>query len=946
MIKQIPLDGGLITQIDGEEVGLNACTELINAEFDKPGIIYKRKGTGAEVTTGKTFISILRWVNPYFTNGITWIGLDNNGEVWYSAGTSADLTSWTSLTDLNVANTRIYNHGSFLRVAGGTTVQPKIIQDIDRDFFYTDETTSLFSFDNIHIGNPPKYPTTFTISADETYTKVNQNGGGELPFSSDAKFCFYKFTAVFDGNQELPFKDEYKAFSVSAHTPNTNVQIRLKFDEDDWDPRITSINMYRAITDSQVPDDSLYQKINTFETTLSTATDWINGTGETGKQVFSGNSAIESDVTTSHKLYWASAVAGLSDTTPLYTGSGGSKHTISEVHTNHLYIGNDFDGSNDYWGTTKYWDIVDEGLLVVNGDFESDTSGWDFGAGTESSSSASPKAGSKSLLITNTITTGSYLQSASEITATVGKKYKVSCWASYNKGSGSGITLATFLDMTLQVYMGGSYTDLETIRCNTGAGFQQLSGTFTATGNFKIKIKVSVTGAGLATCASDSVLYVDAIECNKVLQSGTTVYTGDNVFALNDSGVDVGAGINKVATVGGTDYIVLDNIIDVFKVTGTPFTSPSSAITITSAGDQWSADTGNVVYLDTYDTGSPAGVYHPLAGVSCVATNYKYSTITDGRHFVAGVRLDPRATTGSFEDRDNWVIFSELNQYDILPISNYIQLRDLQGGAITGLSSLMGDLVVFMERGIYRVSVPSSDPKAWTLSESEENIGCISDTSISAYNSGLFFYGKDHMYYLDANFQATPVTSTIKDTFQSLVTSAGRTFYDVKKNRLLCRFGASNSTIYSLDLSSFPKERWTKVTTGLGDMDIFTLSEDLLLYSYDETTGKIKPHSDAKTESTSFKRTTGWISQSNLDRSGVLRRLNLKYKSADDITAKCYIDGDATTVVKTITIPADTSGADWYKCKPNVRCRSYMIELSTPSSTNDVEIRRLEVEFE
>ena len=59
-----------------------------------------------------------------------------------------------------------------------------------------------------------------------------------------------------------------------------------------------------------------------------------------------------------------------------------------------------------------------------------------------------------------------------------------------------------------------------------------------------------------------------------------------------------------------------------------------------------------------------------------------------------------------------------------------------------------------------------------------------------------------------------------------------------------------------------------------------------------------------------------------------------------------YIDGDSSTVVKSITIPADTTGADWYKSKPSARCRYFMVEITSASSTNDVEIRRLEVEFE
>ena len=949
-IQQIPLSSGLITQADGEDVGINGCTELINAEFDKPGIIYKRKGAETAVDTNKTFIAIFRWVNSRFTNDIAWIALDSAGEVWYSAGTSANLASWTTLTDLNVSDARIYNHGTFLRVAGGTTVQPRIIQSIDRNFFYTDTTTSLHSYDALNVGLPPKYPTTFTIIADATYTKLNQGGGGNLPFATTAKTCYYKITPVFDGNQELPFRDEYKAFSLTANDPpNSNVQIRLGFNDGvgNWDPRITSINLYRAITDGHVPEDSLYQRINTFETTQSTATDWINGTGETGKQVFSGGVAIDADATTSHKLYWHATQLTLEATTPLW-GSG-SKHTISEVHTNHLYIADDFDGSNDYWGATKYWHIRDETNLVANDNtytrewsFESDMTGWT--AQTDADETATAVGDSTQLTIeTSGSKTGSNhlkyvgssaggqdesLQMVNYIPATVGEKFVVSVWL---KDTG------TITGYKMEVWSTADSSASNTVTKHLSGTWQQFSCVYEHTGGTGFKIVFPENFGG------SSAVHFDAIEVTKIIQSGSAVYSGDNVFALEGSVSGTDGAVDKVAKVGGTgDHIIVNNITDVFKVNATPFSTPSSAILITSAGDQWSQPAGDAIALDTFDTGFVAGAYHPLAGVGSTEVNYKYSVITDGRQFVAGVRLDPNAYTGSYEDHDNWVIFSELNQYDILPISNYIQLRDMQGGAIVGLSSLMGDLVVFMERGIYRLSVPSSDPTAWSLSESEENIGCISDKSITPWESGIFFAGKDHLYFLDSNFRATPVTKSIKDAYQA-VNPLVTTFYDVKKNRLLMEFGAYYDDNYSLDLSLFPEERWTKVS---GDMDMFTLDENLNLYSYDGATQLIKKHDGSKDETTSFKRTTGWISQANLDKSGVLRRLNLKYKSGDAITAKIYIDGDDSTVVATVAIPVDTSGADWYKWKPNVRCRSYKIELSTSASTNDVEIRRIEVEFE
>ncbi len=980
MIQQIPLNGGLVTQVDGEEVSINACTELVNAEFDKPGLIYKRKGSATGVDTNKTFISIFRWVNPFF--GITWIGLDSNAGVY----SSPDLITWILRTSLSVADARIYNHGSFLRIAGGITDQPRVIQDIDRKFFYTDEETYLDSHDALHIGMPPKYPATFAIdNSDATKTLLNLGGGGKLPFATTAKSCFYKFTAVFDGNQELPFKDEHKAFAMALQDPaasNSNVQIRLKFDEDDWDPRITSINMYRAITDAEVPDDALYQKINTFATTQSTAANWIDGTGERGKQVFSGGTAI-TGVETTHLLYWNTSSTTLQAATTVGEADSATiqRRTITEVHPNHLYLGAEFDASYDYWstqqpaGTTTYWHIRDETNLIENDNtntrewsFESDMTGWQATYSSSSTatavadttrlsitSSGGSKTGTNHLKYQGTSSAGEAnptLQMVTNIPASVGEKFVVSAWVKASRNSGTSYPTAYKMEVWASDDSSAS-----------NAHTQHLSGSW-------IQFKVYYThtsGTGFkivfpSDFGGNHNVHYDRIEVNKVVQSGDAVYSGDNVFALAGMGADDNT--DKVARVGATDHIVLDNITDVFKVAGTPFDGASHAsIAITSAGDQWSADGSDatIIYLDTYDTGFIGGAYHPLAGVSSTEVNYKYSVITDGRQFVAGVRLDPRALSGASEDHDNWVIFSELNQYDILPISNYIQLRDLQGGAITGLSSLMGDLVVFMERGIYRLSVPSVDPTSWSLSESEENIGCIVDTSITSWESGVFFAGKDHLYFLDANFKAHPMTASIKDDYQDAVTDKARTFYDVKKNRLLCRFGTDGATIYSLDLSSFPEERWTQVTSGSGDMDIFTVNENLALYSYDESTQFIKLHNDTKSESTSFKRTTGWVSQANIDRSGVLRRFNIKYNTTASVYVgvKIYIDGDDTTAVQWPdgntyhAIPPDTSGADWYKCKPSVRCRSYKIEIYesdvsgvAQSSTGDLEIRRLEVEFE
>ena len=349
----------------------------------------------------------------------------------------------------------------------------------------------------------------------------------------------------------------------------------------------------------------------------------------------------------------------------------------------------------------------------------------------------------------------------------------------------------------------------------------------------------------------------------------------------------------------------------------------------------------NTQQLFCLDCNLPDGTAHPT-GFTSLNTKYRLSRNINGRNYVADVKIKSGTEE---ESHGNWVMYSELNQPDVIPITNYISIDDAQGGKIVGLESLLGDLVVLMENGIFRLSIPAADPTSWSLSESEENIGCISSDSITRYEGGMFFAGQDHLYYLNANFQAIPITQTIKDEYQSLTTSDTRTFYEPKKNRLLCRFGADGSTIYTLELGEIPKEQWSKQVLG-DDMDVFVKDENSNIRSYDRTTQNIRLHDDSGQENVSFLRTTGWFSFRDLDDSQALKRLNVKYKSGDDLTVYFYTDGDDDTIANTATIPADTTGADWYKLNPMVRGRSFKIKITSPSSTKDVEIRRMEVDVE
>jgi len=222
---------------------------------------------------------------------------------------------------------------------------------------------------------------------------------------------------------------------------------------------------------------------------------------------------------------------------------------------------------------------------------------------------------------------------------------------------------------------------------------------------------------------------------------------------------------------------------------------------------QWYAktdNTGSNMYIDFFDPGLPDGALHPIQATSSLDVKHKYSTILNGRQFVANVKI---TSDTEIEEYPNFVMFSNANAPDIIPVSNFIQLQDLQGGEIVGIESLMSDLVVFMTNGIFRISVPSNDPSSWSLVEAHPNIGCLHDKMIAKAPNGIYFGSQSDIYFLDSGFQVKPITTPIRDryqvkSYQSNSANNLRLRYDEKYNRLLLiYFPATSTTIYNFDVT-------------------------------------------------------------------------------------------------------------------------------------------------
>jgi hypothetical protein len=299
----------------------------------------------------------------------------------------------------------------------------------------------------------------------------------------------------------------------------------------------------------------------------------------------------------------------------------------------------------------------------------------------------------------------------------------------------------------------------------------------------------------------------------------------------------------------------------------------------------------DITFIDTGLTnGSLPSLYKDLK----VQVNYKYSQMVGNRLFVGNVRLDP---SGDAEDHPDWVVFSEAGQPDILPIINYIQIKDQQGGVIVGLNRILDSLVVLASRGIFRLDVGSTgDPANYILMEAEQNIGCVAPKGIINIKDNIFFCSHDAIYQIGPDFRFIPITEPIKDIYQGTASLANsRLFYDAKRNRMVCRFGDGKATHYAYDLLS---GTWSKLVFytnreyfGINDnMETISFLNTGMAFNDDLQVSTLHSSSAAESLTTEYK--TGWIQLADVDRQTIVRRLNLSYTSGSSLTAKIYADGD------------------------------------------------------
>ena len=312
-------------------------------------------------------------------------------------------------------------------------------------------------------------------------------------------------------------------------------------------------------------------------------------------------------------------------------------------------------------------------------------------------------------------------------------------------------------------------------------------------------------------------------------------YGRDVVYDARTSGFwdwSVGEKNGWIQPIGSQNLAVLNSVKRVIQLNAESTTlGTNQTIGNMSNGYYYEALSGNVQKIHIVDTNGINDRTHPLTTTKN-KVNYTHGAFVNGRFFAGNVNLDP---DDEAEKHDDFIIFSQINQPDVLPVSNFIQIKDTQGGQIMGMRRLNDNLVVLMERGVYQLFAPAGNPVNYSLREADANVGCIATNSIVEAGQYIFFAGADNIYMMGAGQGAFPVSTAIKDIYtasSNLSQTIG--VYDPLKNRILFRFGSDGTKLYALDYLKISQgaESWNKLTfASAKSVDLLSIDADLKIYT-------------------------------------------------------------------------------------------------------------------
>ena len=772
----------------------------------------------------------------------------------------------------------------------------------------------------------------FTISDEMAFAETED----EIRDTDELK---YNVTAVYDGVQETLLEESKEQLAVSVagsgvtttevvDISKSKIEIPIEVDFSTINKRITGLNLYRANRYNGVFEP--YQKIQEFNFVTESDT------------APAGDKFMEMHFYTDKTVY-------VYDTNGYFTPS-----QIQAIHSDHgnyaLKVGGNwkraFDGQDAITpiqgyplsgaelsspitadATTSV--AVNNASLLSNGNyylgFEIHTSlgGTAIGAEEVTVSNINTSANTVTLTRAQNNTTASAQPQYTEFRSTTATNtgwYKIKVTKKFT---------ATRWNYSWSVYrkLGMSWER----QSNTGGGNISSVHSSGAYGSHKAGVMIPSASPDSADENLDFSSWRDStsnsitstgLPGNYIETNNNGVFKIDDVNAFNEHAGFFHFKANKNLPAGnGNDDAELSAVISIKNISANNYTITINDDGLTSLGEHW--------------------------GEAVVSTrvNGRYAKMVKSRLFLGNIYLD---IGDANEERNDWVAYSEINQFDTRPVSNVLQFDDREGGAITGLAEMFGRLVVFKPQAIFILNISDPvNPTSWSIVESKHNIGNVAPEGVVEVHDSIYFVYYDGIYKITSNMvassTATPsvmnkVSDKIDDQFLLATDKTQiKGIYDPSRQEIIYKWMESDTQ--RVWAYNYVRESWRKIDMGTGVLDILAYDETGVPLDYDKTSNKIIKFDTANASVAKWKSKRFPL---DLHRKRLLRYGTVQFTGTDDLTYNIYLDG-ATSASFTKTISAD-GGINRFPIKRYAK--KFEVEIATVSSTNALTLERLQIEME
>ncbi len=347
-----------------------------------------------------------------------------------------------------------------------------------------------------------------------------------------------------------------------------------------------------------------------------------------------------------------------------------------------------------------------------------------------------------------------------------------------------------------------------------------------------------------------------------------------------------------------------------------------------------------------YDAGLISGAAHPLEGEVSIDVNGKYAVMIQDRLFQGNIYLAPASPDS--ELHEDWISYSELGQYDVNPVSNVIRISDYYGGAITGVATLMGNPVIMKQHSISMLDIRSdpATPSNWQMIQAINNIGNVAPQGYINVMGTLYVCDMSGIYAIRPNnlaaYESTPVinfriSEPINDVYLAYTDAQKaqiKVGYDQTFGELCYVFSDSIIYLYNINDKSWRGSNKT------WNARAFCYDESGNLMYFNTLYGQFwKIHSGSTNMRIKSK-----VFMLDYEIPKIIRNIFVTYKSATDtISVNTYWDNLSTVQRDTLTI---SSYRNTRKVPINFRAKKTMVEITSPSSANDVEIDEIVIEYD